>query len=351
MKKKKVLIIRFSSFGDILQGFGIPKLIKDQDPHAELYWITKKEFAPMVALHPQIDHVISYDKKLGLLGLIQLSINLRSEKFSHIYDAHNNVRSLFMRLILKCHWNTRIVPKILVREKNRWKRFLLFKFGINHFPKPFIGKLSYEQPLEKWGIHHDLPNENDFITLKYEHSCLEKIQKLTESIHRPFITLVPSAAWELKKWPLPYFEKVIEYYKHQFDFVVLGGPDDFFLDQLAQKFPECVRNFRGQFNLIESMAMVKASSFIIANDTGLLHGADVQGVPGISLIGPSAFGYTYSKKIKTLEIVLYCKPCSKDGSGKCSHREYKKCMYDIRPEWVIHWVREHFSSSPKVGGS
>jgi heptosyltransferase-2 len=51
-------------------------------------------------------------------------------------------------------------------------------------------------------------------------------------------------------------------------------------------------------------------------------------------MGPTAFGFTRSIKIKTMESDLSCRPCSKDGSGKCSQKIYQKCMVDITPALV-----------------
>jgi heptosyltransferase-2 len=91
----------------------------------------------------------------------------------------------------------------------------------------------------------------------------------------------------------------------------------------------------GKLSLMESMGIVKKSNLVISADTGIIHVADLIGTPGISLIGPTAFGFPTGAHIKTLEVDLPCRPCTKDGRGNCSQKVYQKCMVDITPEMVV----------------
>ncbi|MCK6595460.1 MAG: glycosyltransferase family 9 protein, partial [Bacteriovoracaceae bacterium] len=151
MQKNKVLIIRFSSFGDILQGLTVPRIIKQNYSDSCVHWLTRSDFTSLVQINEDIDRVISFDRKAGFIGLIRLALILRRENYTHIYDAHNNVRSGIVNFILRFPF-VFISPKFIQRSKDRLKRILLFKFGQNFFPKPFKGRVSFENPLKKWGL-------------------------------------------------------------------------------------------------------------------------------------------------------------------------------------------------------
>jgi len=86
--------------------------------------------------------------------------------------------------------------------------------------------------------------------------------------------------------------------------------------------------------------LLTKSELIISADTGLLHVADVLGVKGISLMGPTAFGFTTSNFIRTLEIDMPCRPCTKDGRGHCTQPIYQACMVNIAPTIVANEVRQ-----------
>ena len=137
----------------------------------------------------------------------------------------------------------------------------------------------------------------------------------------------------MKRWPLLNFKNLIMLLP-QFNFLVLGGPEDIFCKELEELAPRRVKNLAGELSLVESMAIVKESQLVISADTGIIHVADILEVQGISLIGPTAFGFPTGKHIKVLETELTCRPCSKDGRGYCSQEVYQKCMVDISPDLV-----------------
>lgn len=337
MEKNKVLIIRFSSFGDIVQCSSVVELIRQRfNSHSQLHWVTRKDFENLVSLNSGINKVWALDKKDGIRGLIQLGLLLRKENFTHIYDAHNNLRSRILKFILLSRISR---PEIITRSKDRFKRILLFTFRINTFPKPFIGIDSYLSPLKKWGMTKS--TEPKLVEWNFSETVKQKIDAvLSDTVGtKKVIALVPSAAWEMKRWPLDHWKKLITILPEAC-FIVLGGKEDLFCQELAAVDPNRVFNLAGKLSLIESCRLVQKSELIISADTGLLHVADVLGVKALSLMGPTAFGFTISSLIKTMQVDLPCRPCTKDGRGKCSQNIYQLCMVDITPASVAEAATE-----------
>jgi len=325
---KKILIIRFSSFGDIVQSMTAAVVLKQLYPQAEIHWLTKKNFSPLVGLLPQVSSIIGLDGHQGIKGLLKLGLSLRHEKYDLIYDAHNNLRSAVLRLMLGGIFIARSYQKLLVRPKYRWKRFLLFKFKINKFPWPFKGMQSYVDPLQV------LTDKEQMAMPARFNFPIELENKFKNSLPQEFITLCPSAAWEMKRWPLEHWKELVKLL-HRYHVVLLGGPEDTFLQQIRQLYPERITNLAGLCDLVESSYVISRSSLVISADTGLIHVADLLGVKGLSLIGPTAFGFCSFANIKTLEVDLSCRPCSKDGSGRCSRQIYQECMTSISPHHVL----------------
>lgn len=314
--KRKLLIIRFSSFGDIVQAMSVLRPLKDGAQESEIHWLTRSEFSGLVSLSPYVDRVISFDKKSGLLGLIRLGMELRAEGYDLVYDAHKNTRSAILRWIF-------LGMNIVFRPKSRLKRFLLFTFRINKFPWPFKGMESYLTPL-------NLPTQNIHQDWNFSEKVKDKVDQL---VGDQFICLAPSAAWEMKRWPLDHWKELIKLQSHA-KFVVLGGPADTFCEELVEMAPERVTNLAGKLSLIESCYAVSKAQALVSADTGLIHVADILGVKGLSLVGPTAFGFPTNPNIETLEVDLPCRPCTKDGRGNCSQEVWQKCMVDITPERV-----------------
>ena len=334
--EKKCLIIRFSSFGDIVQLMNVLPSLKEEN--FELHWAVKKEFAELVELSPFIHKIWSFDKATGFFGLIRFAFILRKQRFSHIYDAHNNIRSFICSLILKIRnpWSARL--KFITRSKQRWKRFLLFYLGINKFPRPYQAILSYRRPLQKWGIK---AREGLVQSLGFDSLTQGEKRELEKFDNK--ILLAPSAAWKMKRWPLDHWKQLISRWSDG-EFAILGGKKDEFCRELEEIDRRRVTSLAGKLSLVQSCYLISRGKLLICADTGLIHVADLLGTKGLALIGPTAFGHPTNANIKVLDVALGCRPCSKDGRGKCRQNIYQQCLVDISPERVLREAKNIISS-------
>ena len=337
---KKFLIIRFSSIGDIIQCMTVVDGIKNHFPDSEIHWIARKDMSSFLEMDKRIDKIWGFDRKAGFKGLWLQAKKLKKENFDFVYDAHSNIRSIVLKTVLVPRWKRclGIGSKFAMRSKERFKRILLFKFKIDTYPMPFKGMLSYRKPLAKWGITNFETKNTDWC---FPDNLILKMRTIVESIEKSdsskYITIVPSAAWQKKRWPVEYWKKLIQLLPNH-NFMILAGPDDIFCKEIEEVDSNRVINLMGKTNLLESCYLVMKSELVISADTGFLHAADKFGIQALSLMGPTAFGFTTGNSIKTLEVDMKCRPCSKDGSGKCIDTVYQKCMIDITPEWVAKEV-------------
>ncbi len=339
----KVLIVRFSSWGDIVHVLGVPTLIKSNWTQAEIHWATREDFSEMVRFHPHVTKVWSISRGSSLWSLLQFSLQLRSERFTHIYDAHSNLRSHILVWVLRGFGNFLpfLGPKFIRRSKERLKRLLLFSLRINRFMMPYKVQFSYLDPLNRWNMRSLLPQPPQvFFSPEIEN----KVKKMVETLP-PFICLVPSAAWNMKRWPRAHWKRLIHLLPDHF-FAILGGPEDHFCQEFREVDPRRVVSFVGQMSHLESAAVLSHAQVVVAADTGLLHVADQLGVPTIALIGPTAFGFPSRLTTHTLEVDLPCRPCSKDGRGKCKNSLYKRCMVEISPDEVAETVKRLMDKVP-----
>lgn len=318
----KILIIRLSSFGDIVQAMASLAALRRRFPAARIDWLVRSDNKSILSCSTNIETIWSFDRKDGLKGLIALAKRLRAENYTHVYDAHSNLRSRIVCSFLH-------PPHFARRGKDRLKRMLLFKFGVNKFSWPFKGMQSFSDPLKIWGVE---TTTEMFDTFQFTNEQKSKVDELLPQ--GGFISLVPSAAWPMKRWPLEHWKKLVELCMDK-KLILLGGPDDDFLEEIKQIAPEKVTNLAGKLSLAESCYVVSKSQLVVSADTGLLHVADLLGVKALALIGPTAFGFPTNKQVKVLDVELGCRPCTKDGSGKCIQSVYQKCMVDITPERVI----------------
>lgn len=336
----KILLIRFSSFGDVTQCLSVPSALTARFPGAQVHWVTRRDLAPLLGGHPAIAKVWAFDRREGLSGLLRLGRELRAERFDRIYDAHNNLRSRLLSALLRPPLASDRVfsPPLFVRRSiRRWWRFLLFRFRINRFEQPFSGQRDLLEPLEAWGVPRFPPPPAPQLFL--DEGARARADELLDGWRGgDFIACAPSAAHALKRWPAEHWRALILALPAE-KFVLLGGPEDTFLAEIAAVAPGRVLNLAGRCDLTVSAAIVDRAKTLVTNDTGLLHVAEQRGRPAVALMGPAPFGFPSRPSTAILELDLACRPCSKHGQGPCVNEKFHRCMVDISPSQVIAALR------------
>ena len=338
--KEKILVIRFSSFGDILATMSVTSALRQKFPSAEIHWLTRSDFAEMAFQVNGGIKISSLDRGQGFHGLWRILKLLRRQRFTHIYDAHNNLRSHIICWGLRGPLGLfRPTVKFLRRSQYRWRRLMLFRFRVNLYPKPFVHQWALLEPLQKWGVSTQLPVVPVF---KIPVEDTQAAMKIIESLRRrnkPIIAISPSASYELKRWPVAHWQELIRK-NPEWSFLALGGPQDQFIETITQVAPERTINCAGKFSYLQSAALVASADVLISNDTGLMHVAEQLGKKCVALLGPAPFGYPGRPDTKILEKELACRPCSKHGQGPCINSFHQKCMVDISVDEVSLTTRQ-----------
>ncbi len=330
----KLLIIRFSSIGDIVLTTPVVRCASKQLPGAEIHYLTKKAFAKMFEANPYIKNVHYLDRDLD-----KVIAELKREHFDCIIDLHKNLRTLKVKRALK--------KKSFSFNKLNFEKWLLTALKINRLPAVHIVD-RYMQTLESLGV------KNDGAGLDYFIPEMDRVKEsdIPTSHQAGYIGLVIGAAHHTKKFPLHKLQTICTALDHPI--IILGGKEDKGKGKILSDIdPIKIYNACGKFNLNESADLVRRSKLIITNDTGLMHIAAAFKKPVISLWGNTVpeFGmYPYygdnflsHQKNMPYDIMevkhLGCRPCSKIGYKKCP-RGHFKCMEQIDTEEVLKKLRQ-----------
>lgn len=324
MKKcTPILIIRLSSFGDIIQSSLAAQHFHKTHPESPVHFLTKKEYTDFVRTIQEVDQVISFDTKNGLYGLWKLSSLLKKNNYQLIYDAHENFRTHLLKIFLRIRGYRN---SIIRRKKMRLRRYFFFQWHKRHlFPKHYSGAKSFLTPL-------GTPSEESIEPCHFETrgelppQVLSILQKDNLSI-----AAIACAQWPNKRWPIEYWKSLMDSLPHV-SFFIMGGPKDTYLNELLEK-PNAV-SCLGKLSFDQSIAVLRRCHLVIGNDTGLTHLADHLLKKTIFLMGPTAFGFPTFQNSSFLATNLICQPCSKDGRTRCKNTKRKQCLFDITPEIV-----------------
>jgi ADP-heptose:LPS heptosyltransferase len=312
---KKILIIRFSSIGDIVLTTPVIRCLKQQLPGVEIHYLTKKSFKGVVENNPYISKVHTFEKRLT-----EVLPELKKANFDFVVDLHNNLRSLQAKQYLQ-------KPSKSFSKLNL-KKFILVKLKINKMPALHVVD-RYMKVVDSLGVKNDNKGLDYFIP---ENDNVD-ISTLPLLHQNGYIGFVIGAKHYTKQLPV---EKIIEVCeKINSPIVLLGGKEDFLrAEKIENAVGEKIYNACGKYNLNQSASLVKQASKIISHDTGLMHIAAAFKKQIISVWGNTvpAFGFTPylpGNNSKIIEVEnLSCRPCSKIGYNQCPKKHFK-CMNDI----------------------
>jgi ADP-heptose:LPS heptosyltransferase len=333
----KILILRFSSIGDIVLTTPVVRALKTQID-AEVHYATKAEYLSILSENPYIDKIHSLDGSLS-----SLISKLKAENFEEVIDLHNNLR-------------TRIITSRLRKPAYRFKKlnilkYLLVNFKIDRLPNKHIVE-RYMDAARHLGVQTDQLGLDYFIPEKDE----VEMNWLPEPFQRRYVAVVIGAKFATKRLP---FNRLVELCDRiNKPVVLLGGPEDAETGKKIEAFfnkdstPEAteftlqndlgkktiVFNACGKFNLNQSASLVRQSIAVFTHDTGLMHIAAAFKKKVYSIWGNTTpkFGmYPYKTSFVIFENnKINCRPCSKIGFNKCPKGHFK-CMNDIVFDFYI----------------
>ena len=314
----KFLLLRFSSIGDIVLTSPVIRWVKEQVPGAELHFLTKQQFAPLVEHHPYLTKVYTFNKKNKPLA--QLLPQLQAERYDYLLDLHKNLRTLRLR------WHLRVPT--LSFDKLTWSKFLLTRFNINRLPKVHLVDL-YAAMVATWGLQNDGQGLDLYLPPEAQ-IPLEAVDP--RLVLQPYVALVVGAAHATKRLPQEQLIALCRLLNRQV-VVLLGGPDDVAVGQAVAATGDHIVNACGQWRLLESASLVQRAAVVVAPDTGLMHMAAAFKRPIVSVWGSTALPlgmYPYlpegAPKWEAIERSdLACRPCTKIGRAACPKGHFD-CM-------------------------
>jgi ADP-heptose:LPS heptosyltransferase len=324
----KLLVIRFSSIGDIVLTSPVVRALKQQMDNVEIHFLTKKAYEPLVMYNPNIDRVITIEKSIGEV----LSL-LKEEDYDRIIDLHKNFRSMGVKLKLRKRSHS--FPKL------NFRKWLLVRFKINRMPSIHIVD-RYFEAVRPLGVRNDKKGL-DYFT---EDNNIIGVDAILPGAENGYIAFVIGAKHYTKMLP---YEKIIEICgRIDYPVLLLGGTEDRDRGtEIMARSGGKVGNCCGSFDIHGSARLIRQADLVITHDTGLMHIAAAYRKKIISLWGNTVpeFGmYPYMPEGKGVsEIIevkgLSCRPCSKIGFRDCPKSHFR-CMVEIDVDAVVAKIRE-----------
>lgn len=312
----KILVIRFSSIGDIVLASPVFRCLKTQ-LGAEVHLLTKHKFRAVTEANPYIDRFHYFRDNLSAV------INeLKKEEIDVVVDLHKNFRSYRVKWALG--------KKAYAFNKLSVEKFLLTKFQVDRMPNRHITQRSLDA-IRPLGVVDDGGGLDHFIP-----SSAQITDKPLPFAAGQYIALVIGASYATKKLPAERLKELCALIPHPI--VLVGGPED---QEEGEKVkgidPQRIFNACGPYNLHQSAIIVRDAKFVISHDTGMQYIACAFQKRVIAIWGATSPKlqvepyYGSKSQVRHVNFLLpglKCQPCSNYGTKKCPEGHFK-CMMQL----------------------
>ena len=328
----RILILKPSALGDVVQALPVARVLRRQFPQAELHWWVDAALSPLLEGDPDLDRLILFERT----------------RWSVPWRWHEAVRSLRQLRTQRYDWV--IDLQALARSgATAWLADGALTVGLDdpregaptfydlRVPRPTFLTHAVDWYLEvprALGV----PVHWDFEWLPRRPAAAADVQRRWPADGHRWIALQPGARWLNKRWPAEHFAALVRRFAEELPdarFAVVGSGRDQALGQTLERAVSgrCL-DLTGKTTLPELVEWLRRCELLIGNDSGPLHIAAALGKPVVALFGPTEPRRTgpYRQLDRVLQLPLPCVPCL---SKRCRCARPLACLRDLAPQVVV----------------
>jgi lipopolysaccharide heptosyltransferase II len=335
----KILLLKPSSLGDVIQALPVLRLLKRHFRDAEIFWWIDSALAPLLEGDPDLAGVVRFERKRWARPwhwpeMFHSVRALRAENFDLVIDLQCLLRSAAFAWLANGE-------KLIGLDETRE--------GARGFYDLAVPRKTFHTHAVDWYLSVlpplGVPVHGNFQWLPERPEIAASLRQnwKLEIGNWKWIALQPGARWKNKRWPAQHFAELVRALAEKFPdarFAILGGKDDQPLGEIiSQVAPEHCLNLCGATSLPEMIEWVRLCDLMVTNDTGPMHAAAALGKPLVALFGPTEPRRTgpYGQLENVLRLDLPCSPCL---SSHCTFEKTDECLRALSPALVFDRVQK-----------
>jgi heptosyltransferase-1 len=324
--KKRILIIKLSSFGDLFHALPAVNNLKVA-MEAEIDWVTQPEYVDLVRCFSVVSEVIPFPRRDFLTRGLGFFKTLRGRHYDYVIDLQGLLKSAIVARLAR---GARTIGPSFQREGARF----------------FYDAVAGCRDKNRHAVEENLDVVHYLGLPLLPVSFPVKFPELAMTAKAPRVAIVPVSRRDNKNWPINNFFQTARALQQEFDasIFLFGSTADHALcegirsELMAERPQGNVVNLAGKTSLIEMGGWFTKMNLVVVNDSGPLHMAVALGVPVITLFGPTDPLRTgpYGEGHRVITSKVACRPCF---ARVCKLPEVE-CMNRISPGEVIEASRE-----------
>lgn len=284
----QLLIVKPSSFGDVLHAFPAVSLIRSACPEVtRISWIVNDAFADVVRLCPGIDRIIPFPRReIHKFSVIRAFLHdLRQEEYDMAIDYQGLLRS---GLMVKA---SRAKEKVgFAHAREGAPLFYTRKLALANLQTHAVEK-NLELTRFALNIPADTPVPEPRFQL--DNKGVQEAESLLPSSPRPLLAVCFSSRWESKNWSIPFMAEALDKVAEalpELDIFLLGAEEDRQLGEVLLQAARSAKpvNLAGKTSFHALAALLSRSTAMFTVDSGPMHLAAALGIPCIALFGSTS---------------------------------------------------------------
>ncbi len=318
----KILIIKPSSFGDIIQANPVLQALKTQWPDCRIDWLVFKQWKEAVEIFPNVHTAKVWDRSGGIESFFKILKDCKKENYDLVIDLQGLLRTALFAKFLKA-------PKKIGVSGMKEFSWLFLKEPYKKDPEmnavlrnlKTVTYLTGKQYVPEFKINTDR-----------ESGIFDKL-KITDTDKT--VAFIPFARGKSKTWNRQHYLKLAEMiksYNEKINIVIFGSVKDY-----GKIKSNSIMDLCGRTDIAELANLLKKCTCVIGADTGAMHLANAVGAKSVFIFGGSDIKETapYGPNGFTLTANLECSPCR----GRCRYKE-ERCLEEIKPRAVFDKIKQ-----------
>lgn len=288
---QKILIIKPSALGDIAQALPALASIRKSFPDAEITWLVRKEFAPLLDMASDLDNIIIFDRKFlgkwhkspkAFAELFRFFKTLSKPNFDIVIDLQGLFRTALFARVTGCKKRygikgARECASMFYTHKVPQDDDCIHSVDLNN---RIITAAGATETVMQYDLAIDEQTLSSTDQLLQENGCIDK----------KYAVLVTGAAHANKCWPAEKFAEIADRLYKEFNLSIIATgtnmdkPD---VEKLKSFAETDVIDLTGKTNIKVLTALMSKAYIVITNDTGPGHIAQAAGAPVVMIFGPT----------------------------------------------------------------
>jgi heptosyltransferase I len=356
----KILLIKLSALGDVVQTMPVLNKLRRRYPAAQLDWLTTPAMAELLRHNPAISNVIEFSRDewsapwrpAPFLSAARLAAQLRRSHYDLVLDLQGQLRSaVFARLSSASvrigfdrpradMWTAS--PRQFPDEtrKHAWQgaREGSWLAYTDHIAVPSIDVHAVDRYLNlgaMLGLDDGAPDFS-FPIPQEAHARIDALLDYYEIAKAKVVAMAPGTIWETKEWRPDGFAAVARHFRQNgFAVTLIGSERERPVCEAVAAAASGAINLAGETTLSELAALIARAAIAVTNDSGPMHLAVALGRPVVSGFGPTdpVWAGPYRRDGAVLRVELPCSPCYLRQLSRCMHDH--DCMRQISAAAVI----------------